>query len=218
MRYPCMIVSIWVTAANALNKPNGKCEWLTPTQNVSIQNNEVCDHKCVAVWNKGADNSTCQTWSDKAWWTGNACVARCEDVAGYSRNRNRCLDSRGKMLVLSKRITDYSYEIQSVPLYCECYDFFKLVTYTDQQTCNETMTILYVAQGFFICVGAALIALGLVLCISSQATQMKESLLLVIVGGVIIICSPHILATFISLIVLCLLTYCMCGNHDSGSA
>ena len=129
--------------------------------------NERCGSECAAVWNTTATAEDCQLWTEKAWWTGTACVVKCDDFNGYETTVIK--DSIGVITdsyctstdsIQNTTLNYYNGELpphpglNSIPMWCACYDLFRYVRYSDRGFCSRFASFITTFQIVFIVIGA----------------------------------------------------------------
>jgi hypothetical protein len=129
--------------------------------------NKRCGSECAAVWNTTATAGDCQLWTEKAWWSGSGCVVKCDDLKGYKTTVIK--DSIGVITdsyctstdsIQNTTLNYYNGELppqpglNSIPMWCACYDLFRYVRYSDRGFCYDGSRYLTIFQIIFIVMGA----------------------------------------------------------------
>jgi hypothetical protein len=219
-----IIMGIMYTAAS--------CKPLDASSIVDIQStSEICESECSAVWNATASEENCLLWSDKAWWwAGNACVARCEDLDGYSANGTRDLFNRlsKARCITPKGVALNHYagkgtvsELNSVPIWCACYDLYRFIRYTDASFCKYAGGVLVGAQILFVAVGGISICFSVYLLFTSQwlteedwerPTHYANVAVFGLLAIVLSFIGMYLLPCIIMIVVVLAIVYCLCGE------
>jgi len=146
---------------------------------INIYPNELCGSECAAVWNSNATAQDCLLWSEKAWWTGSACVVKCEDLNGYTTTRDpmgdaHCTPIQGTELNYYVGKSTAHQGLNSIPIWCACYDAYKFIRYTDRGFCQTALKALLGFQWTFIAVGAIGIAGLIYECLNNSSRMYFE--------------------------------------------
>jgi hypothetical protein len=192
--------------------------------------NEICESECAAVWNTTATAQDCQLWAEKAWWTGSACVIKCDDLKGYKTTNIKdpskdvsyavCISTdstQNNTLNYYNGIYPAHTRLNTVPMWCACYDLFKFARYPDKKFCNIFSGILIALQIVFMCIGAAVLGISTVglmcpcCCASTNYTSESETrnyIIFFLFGAFLIILSPFAMYIFV-MVIAAILMVCL---------